>query len=359
MIFSNVVTDITYNEILPSVVDQINNSNVLTARVLSAPKRWRGTSMDQPVQYQNSNTGGSFDGMDTFSTAATNNTKKMVWYIKAYQQSVVVPGLERVVNETGDKAAVSLVGQKMDEAKNSMADAVGTILYGAGVGKNFDGLGLIVDAGGNSSSYGTLARSTNPWINGDVTPVSGGLITLDYLSSEHDNISAASVQSESPTIGLTTKAVFTNIESHIAPTMQAMYTATQINGYNKVTGGTPMGTSIQAQELKGAAGFNAISYRGLPIVGDDKCDTGTFFWLNERYLGFYAARDKTLQAISSTNQVTEGVYKEAPMPSAFQFREMMSPTAQYGEVGHILLLGNMFHRQPRRNGKLTGITGIA
>ena len=44
------------------------------------------------------------------------------------------------------------------------------------------------------------------------------------------------------------------------------------------------------------------------------------------------------------------------MPSAFQFRELMSPVNQYGEVGFLVLLGNLIHKQPRRNSKLTGVT---
>ena len=98
MIFTDRVNDITYQEILPSIVDQINNSNVFTARTLSNPVRWKGVTMQQPITIANSATGGAFDGMDTFSTAATNNTRVLTWYVKGYEQSVVVPGIEKAVN---------------------------------------------------------------------------------------------------------------------------------------------------------------------------------------------------------------------------------------------------------------------
>lgn len=360
MIFTNRITDITYQEILPSLVDQINNSNVFTARTLSRPKKWRGVRVEQPIQKANSTTGGSFDGMDTFSTSATNNTTLLTWYVKGYEQSVVIPGIERDVNGDNEKQVLSLLATRMDEARNSASDSIGTLFYGLGLNKDFDGLGLIVDDGTATSSYGGLTRSTNTYINATVTAATGAALTLDQLSTTNDSASAASSQSESPTMGVTTKTVWTFFESLLAPSINSYYTSTQINGYNKVSGGTPNGTSVPAVELKGAAGFNAISYRGVPVVADDKATSGVFFWINENYLEFDALQSKAenVKAISSVNEVTEGFYKDVPMPSAFQFREMMSPVNQYGEIGFLLLMGNLIHRQPRRNSKLTGITTV-
>jgi len=110
------------------------------------------------------------------------------------------------------------------------------------------------------------------------------------------------------------------------------------------------------EKLQGFAGFNALSYRGRPLVADDLCTNQTFFWLNENYIKFKRLVDSSLNQIASTVEVTEGYYKDVPMPSAFQFRELMSPVNQYGEVGLLLLMGNLIDTQPRRNGKLTGIT---
>ena len=64
--FSERVTAITYNEIMPTIVDFVNNSNILTARVMSNVKNWKGVNMKQPIRIANSTTGGSFDGLDQF-----------------------------------------------------------------------------------------------------------------------------------------------------------------------------------------------------------------------------------------------------------------------------------------------------
>lgn len=357
MVFTDRVADITYQKILPSIVDQINNSNVFLARVLNKPGTWRGIYMSQPIQTANSSTGGSFSGMDTFPTAATNNTKLMTWYLAAFEQSVVVPGIEKAVNANSEQQVLRLLATRLDEAKISALQAVGQIFYGFGSGKDFDGLGNIVDAGTNSSTYAGLTRTTNTYVNADVTAVTSGIITLDYLSSEFDNVSAASSSGESPTIGLTTKTAWTYIEGLLQPMVSARYETLQLKGYDRVDGGTPKGETRPAGEkMSGFAGFNAISYRARPLVADDNCTSGIFFWLNEHYLEFNRQQDSSLRQIASTVEVTEGYYKDVPAPAAWQFRELMSPVNQYGEVGLLLLMGNLIHRQPRRNGKLTGIT---
>jgi hypothetical protein len=71
---------------------------------------------------------------------------------------------------------------------------------------------------------------------------------------------------------------------------------------------------------------------------------------------FKRLQDSGLKQIDSSVEVTEGFYKDVKFPSAWQFRELMSPVNQYGEVGLLILMGNLIHKQPRRNGKLTGIT---
>lgn len=356
-VFTDRVADITYQEILPSIVDQINNSNILLAKVLSKPATWKGVTENQPITIANSSTGGSFSGMDNFPTGATNNTRLLTWYVAAYEQSVVVPGIEKAVNGNSEKQVLRLLATRLDEAKISAMQSIGQLFYGYGSGKDFDGLGLIVDNGTNTASYAGVTRSTNPYINADQTSVTNGAVSLDYASSEFDNVSAAGSQMESPTLGLTTKAGWTFFEGLMQPMVSGRYETIGIRGYDRVDGGTPPGgVSKPGEGTTGFGGFNALVYRGRPLVADDNCSTGTFFWLNEYYLEFKRLIDSELNQIGSTVEVTEGFYKNVPMPSAFQFRELMSPVNQYGEVGLLILMGNLIHKQPRRNGKLINIT---
>lgn len=359
MVFTDRVKEITYNDILPSIVDFVNNSNIFTARVTSQPKNWKGVTVSQPITIANSTTGGSFDGLDTFDTSATNNTRSLTWYVKAYEQSVVVPGIEKAVNGNSEKQVLNLVATRMDEAKNSLADSFGDLLYGYGIGKDIEGLGLIVDNGTATSSYGGINRADLPAVNADVTAASGGNLTLDLVSAEFDNVSAAGSGQEAPTIALTTKAIWSMFEKILNSKLSVSYQATTVTGYNRVSGKTPVGTSVPATALKGALGVDAISYRGKPVVADDKAPAGTFFWLNENYIEFRRLLSPDLKSVGSRNEVTEGVYKDIEMPSFLQLRDFMSPVNQFGEIGALIVLGNLICRSPRRQGKITGITAIA
>lgn len=358
-LFTNRVTDITYQYILPSLVDNVSNSNVFTAKTLSNTIDWEGVTYNVPIQTAFSTTGGSFNGMDTFSTAATNNTRQMSFYITGQYQSIVIPGIEAAVNGNTESQVIKLLTAKMDEAKISMADSIGSELYGFGLGKAFDGLGNIVDDGTNAPTIGGLSRTTYPFLKADVTTVANGVLTLSYLSSEFDNVSAASSTSESPTLGLTTKAIWTFVEGLMQPMLSARYESTAVKGYDRVDGKTPAGTSVPmtGTELSGAGGFISLSWRGRPMVADDKATAGTFFWVNEKYLDFAVQKSPELREISSTVESMEGFYEDVPAPSAFQFRDLMSSINQLGQVGVVILLGNLIERQPRRNGKLIGITG--
>jgi hypothetical protein len=353
-VFSERVTAITYNEIMPTIVDAVNNSNILTARVMSNTKNWKGVNIKQPIRVANSTTGGSFDGLDQFDTTTTNNTRSLTWYVKAYEQSVVVPGIEKAVNGNTDKQVISLVTDRLDEAKISLTQAIGTLLYGMGQGKDIEGLGLIVDDGTSTTEYGGLART----VAGNAASVSAAAsntLTLAQVSAKFTAVSAAGAEQEAPTIGLTTPAVWDIFEALLGDKIRANYETTSIAGYNKVSGKTPNGVMVPAAELKGAAGFNAISYRGRPVVADDKCTSGTFFWLNERYLEFRRLLSSDLKSVDSAPKATEGPDADIKQPSFLQLKDFMSPVNQFGEIGALIVMGNYICRAPRRQGKITGI----
>lgn len=358
MVFTDRVKAITYDDIMPSIVDFVNNSNIFTARMTSNPKNWKGLTEKQPITIANSTTGGSFDGLDEFDTAATNNTRTLTWYIKAYEQSVVIPGIEKAANGGSERQVLKLVATRLDEAKNSLANNFGDLLYGFGIGKDVEGLGLITDNGTATSSYGGISRAELPSVNGDVTAATGGNFNFGLLASTFDNVSAAGSGQESPTIALTTKAIWSMYETLLGDKLQVSYNPTMINGYNRVSGKTPIGVSVPASELKGAAGFNALSFRGKNVVADDKAPAGKWFWLNENYLELRRLLSPDLKSIDMANEVTEGVYSDIKQPSFLQMRDFMSPVNKFGEIGALMFMGNLICRQPRRQGVVTGITKI-
>src|SRR3990167_4384388 len=173
MTFGTRVTSITQDKFVPVSIDAVLNSNVFMARLFQRDvKRWNGHIMRVPIQVTKPTTGGAFDGVDTFDTSLSDTRQQQSFSPTGYYQSVVVSGIENAVNTT-DAEVLNLVKISMQEAQNGMQDSIGTTLYATQSGKNFQGLGNIVDAGTNSSTYGTLSRTTYALLNSTVT-ASGG-----------------------------------------------------------------------------------------------------------------------------------------------------------------------------------------
>lgn len=352
MDFSNRVLTTVQDKFIPSIVDSINGSNIISLRVMSKPKPWNGPTIKQNIMVSNSTTGGSFDGLDPFDTGVTNTRKQLSWPPKGFYQSIVVPGIEEAVNET-DMQVLSLVAAQMDEAKISAQDQIGTMFYAAGVGKDFDGLTLIADDGTSTSSYGGLTRASTPQINGVVRAASGGTLTLDLMAATYDATMAAGVMSETPNLFLTDKTTWSLYESLLTPTVRSTYAT---DGYPVVTADTAPGTATRGNAFRGNQGFEAVLFRGKPLVADDKAPIGSLFYLNENYLQYYSLKSKRLNTVTMNVEVTEGVYKDKPVATAFQMKDLMMPTNQFASIGQLIALGNLICRQPRRVGKITGIT---
>jgi hypothetical protein len=120
-------------------------------------------------------------------------------------------------------------------------------------------------------------------------------------------------------------------------------------------------------DLKGGAGFTSVSFRGIPVIADDAATSGVWYSINERYL-YWAGRTSVpskysgqLEKVSLGGRGTlEGVGAQTTAPSSagwfFQKQQIMPNQA--GMIGRFYVIGQTIGSQPRRQGKLTGITGV-
>lgn len=339
MAFGNRVTTTTQDELLPKVVDTILNSNVFATRMLGKAKKWTGETLKQPIKISKNSTGTSFSGFDTFSTSATNNRVNLSYNPKFYQITVALPLDELSVNQTDakvlDLAAIELAGAAQD-----MADDIGTLFYSDGTGnssKDFLGLSAIVDNGDTVANIGGQARATYTTLQSTVT-ASGGAVSLAKLSTLH---SAVTSGSQKPTLGLTTEAIWNLIETLINPQERIVKDVATIKG--GITGGS---------------GFTAIFYRGTPIVADEKCTSGVFFWLNEEWIDFYALPVALTTPVKFRSQDIKGNDYSAVQGLGFSWSDWIKPSNSASVVGHVYLGGELVTFNPKRHGKLTGITGV-
>ena len=349
MTFDTYITSVTQDEIVPKVVDEVLNSNVLALRVLGNGKSWNGESLKFPIKYQKGTSGGSFSGLDTFSTAKVNTRQLLSFDPRGYYQSVVLSGMEVDVNAT-PAGVLNLVKVEMESAQQDMIDSIGTLFYGDGTGnsnKDFLGLDAIVDDSTSVTTYGGLSRSTYTVLKATRT-ASGGTLTTDLMGALYDNCVRGS---KKPTLIVTTEAVWTIYEALLQPTVQANYNA---SGYAQVT---RTGIAQNKGALQGEIGFDALFYRGVPLVRDEKCTSQTMFMLNEEYLTWYGLKSHKFAPITLASSTIDGVYEDAPKSTGFSWSGLKAPTNQYSEIGQIILEGNLVSPAPRYMGRLTGITG--
>lgn len=350
MAFTNRVATTTNVKLIPKVVDTVLNSNILFQRVVQNAKPWSGDRMRFPIKYQNGVTGTSFSGMDTFSTAASERRINMEYFVKGYEKNVTLPLMEVDANAT-DEQTINLVANELSLAAQEMADEVGTIFYADGTGnssKDFLGLGAIVDDGASVSTIGGLSRSTYTTLQSTVT-ASGGTLTLDKIRTLYNAITSGG---QRPTVGITSEAVFGYWEKLLQQFYRINSSAVKVDpsrAYQGNNAGAPMAATPS---------FAGLDYQGFPVFMDEKCTSGVLFFLNENFIEWRAMKSKMGKSVPYDPAPIEGNDYKSIGDFGFSWTDWIKPINQYAIVGHLILEGELLTTNPKRHGKLTGITGV-
>lgn len=324
-------------EYLPYVVDTVLNSNVMFQRVVRAAKKWSGRTLRVPIKYAKNTTGTSFRGFDTFSVAATDNRQFLEFTPSFYQITCALPGDELSVADT-DAKILDLMKLTIQSDTEDMADNLGDIFYADGTGngsKDPLGLAALVDDGSSVSTIGGLSRSTYITLQSTVTASSGTLSLAKVDTLWYAVTSGA----QKPSAFYTTESVFAFYGQLLRPQERITKDVSTIKG------------------MSGGTGFTALAYNGKPILMDEKSPSGQFAAVNEDYIDFYALPYKLAKPVAYKSQV-EGNDYEAPIGLGFSWSDWIIPANAAGVVGHVYFGGQFITTNPKRHGKLTGITGI-
>lgn len=354
--FGNRVDTLTQRKLYAKVVDNILNSATLGSKLMSAGQEFMGKTADYTVKIVDSAQGQFVAGLETLNSAASDTTVTMSFAQAAFQQPVVFAMTDAFAN-SGSTGVINLQSFKMDEAAGEAKNRIGRAFYGTGTGNQPLGLGAIVDDGTTVASIGGLSRSTYSSLAATVT-ASSGTISLSKMATLFDNCSAAGIESEEPTLAVTTKTIWSLVEGLLFPSVRSNYdVALPVRG-----AGNQM---VSKSALRGMAGFTALTYRGIPIIKDDACTSGSFYMLNENYLKwlgrnlvpreFEGVIEKVDLGVPST---VEGVMAAPYSTYGFFHQKEQMVINQGALIGRIWVFGQLVSDQPRRHGVLTGVTGI-
>ena len=356
------VGDFNYPKLYAKVVDNVLGAPIYASRLMGMGKPFEGKTMDFVADVVSDTQGEFFTGLETLNSAAVASTITLSYAHTAFTQPQVSVMVESFAN-TGSQAVINLDEFKFDKAAAQAQQAMGAAFFGSGVANQPNGLGNIVL---DSGTIGGQSRSTYTTLQSTVT-ASGGSLSLAKLATLFDAAagSGAGLMNEEPTNGLTTPTVWSLYEQLLAPNVRASYESA---GYDKVAI-RGLEVSRGKSELRNAAGFTALSYRGIPIMKDSFATSGVLFFLNENYFGWHGRT--TVPAmyknfVEKVNLGTMGSYqgtgKEAlDLPSEFNgwfYQKPMILPTQAGIIARFYVIGQTCGWGFRRLAKLTGITSV-
>ena len=331
------VNTTTEDKMLPKVLDTILNGNVLWTRIMGGVKKWSGTSMKKSIKVSKNTTGGFFDGYDLLDTTATDNRIQLEFEPKFNYKTVSVPVTELSINAVSETKVIDLMSAEMETAAQDMGDDLGDALYaGLGTTNTFNGLANIIDDGTTAATYGGQSRSTYTTIASTET-ASGGTLTLPKMATLYNAITSGS---QKPSIGVCEEAIFSYYEELLQP-------------QERITKNVEMYKS----GLKGGTGFTGLSYKGIEIIADEKATSGKLYFIKEDDLDFYALPVYGEDAFKYKT-VTEGNDYGQPVGMGFTWDGWKKPVNQKAYVTQLTLGGNFICWNPKRQGVLTGITGV-
>lgn len=361
--FGSNVDNFNNRKLHAKVVDQILNGVTYYSRMTSQGEPFDGKTMDFTVDVVSDTQGQFFVGLEPLNSEAINSTIVLSYAQTNFTQPKVGVMVEDFAN-TGNLAIIDLNKFKYAKSAAQAQQRLGSAIYGTGAANQPDGLGIIVL---DSGTIGGQSRATYAMLSATVT-ASSGTLTLAKLATLYSATSAASIEYSVPNIGLTTKTIFDLYEQLLTPSVRAEYGSI---GFDKLTT-RAMTVTRGNQNAGGAAGFDSLQYRGIPVIRDDFATPGVFFFLNEKTFGWRGRTivpdnykpfiEKVDLGTSAVMKSYEGVGAESlDLPSEyngwFYQKDMIMPN-QAGTIGRFYVIGQMVTWEPRRNGKLTGITGV-
>jgi hypothetical protein len=341
MAYNNQVDTLTLEYIAPRVVDTVLRANRFTTKMLGKTKEFRAATIDFPIKYQKGTATQSFSGFDALPTSFTD-TRILMKYNPRYNTANVALAVTDIAANNTPAKVLDLTEVEMMSRAQDLADSIGTQLYADGTGnanKDFIGLANIVD---DTSSIGGLSRSTYTTLQSTNTAASSGLLSLFKMRTLYNAISDASVV---PTEVYTDYPTWALYEQLLQPQERI---AKEVN---------------LAPNFKGYTGFDALSFAGLPIMADRKATTGVMFMLNTEYIDFYGLKTLTADGMSGKpvkvgSKLFSGNQYDEASNLGFFWTGWIKATTQLAYNSFMVVGGNLVTDNPRRHGKLTGITAI-
>lgn len=286
--------------------------NVFTARPLTYKLMEKGrirmlnggTKIVEPLIYGQNDTVGSYSGYDSIALTPQTGISAAEYDWKQYAASISISGIEEAKNN-GEQEIINLLEAKIMQAEESLREGFNQMFFASGTGnssKDWNGLGNLVESG---NTVGGIDSSVYTWWQSYEENTATAL-TLAQMSTAYNSVS---VGNDHPDVLLTTQTLFEKYEALLQP--QLRYTDTKTAD----------------------SGFQNLLFKAAPVMYDEHCTAGVFFFLNSKYLTLVGHSGKW-----------------------FQQTEFIRPEDLDARYALIMCYGNLTVRNRAKQGKLTAKT---
>lgn len=292
-----------------TLVDNIYN-DVPVLRLLNEGGRKRplsgGVSIVEHLLHKKQADGGFFLGRDSLNTTQGENAMLGEFRWQNAYEPIQITMDDELDNGGDESKLLDLAGVRMQQAELGLKDRMGQALVtSVASANNLISLASLVGTG----TLGSVAGGTDTFWQSTVT-TSGAFATqgLTDMQTLYSVLSSSSMM-DTPTHIITTRTIWNKFYATRLPLERLQNTET------------------------GKAGFNNLTFNGIPIIWDQYCDSGVLYMLNANYWNL-------------------NVHEKVD----FVTTEFIRPANQMVKVAFILWRGNQTTNNRRRFGKLQSIT---
>ena len=252
-----------------------------------------GERIVEPLMYGKNGTAASYSGYDPLDVTPQEGIDAAEFNWKQYSVSITIDGKTERQN-AGTSRIVSILDAKTRQAELSLTESLTSGLFSDGTGnanKDLTGLKAMVAATG---TYGGINSATYTWWQAYIEST-GEPLGLVKMRTAFNTASVGG--KDTPSLIVMTQALYEKYEG--------LFTGT----INMFAGGT--------KELVDG-GFQTLEFKGVPVVWDEYCPSGTVYFLNKSHMSMVVHKDAN-----------------------FETTDFVKPENQDARVAQILWMGNL------------------
>lgn len=252
-----------------------------------------GERIVEPLMYGLNSTADFYSGYDVLDTTPQTGIDAAEFSWKQAAVSVSISGEEVRKNGGGDRI-VNLLDAKVKQAEQSLKQKLTAGLFSSGTvagnAKAITGLEALVT---NSGIYGNIDSTTgNTWWRAGIESTSEAL----GLAKMRTAFNTASVGgSDTPDLIVTTQTLFESLEG--------LFTQVSISG-----GGSNFTTPSAGMKKVADGGFQALNFKGVPVVWDEQCPTGIMYFLNTQHMKVVYHKDANFDVNENVRPDNQDAY---------------------------------------------------